>query len=538
MSRGRFRNPLLAALNAARRQNLAAQGKPPPRLTATPGWSRRHFLKAMAATGPALFALSASGLHASPSQMPAPAKRVAIVGGGLAGLSAAYYLKKAGVKVDVYEGTRRLGGRVVSLTGAVGDGLITELGGEFINTDHDDLLAFSEAFNLKLFNRSENAEQSEFPHIGFYFSGKTRSLTDVATGLRPLAAQIATDAALLDENFDEFGEKFDRLSVTQYLDQHAKLMSEPYIRALIENSIRTEYGVEPNNSSALQLLFSLPSVDGESVEIVGTSDEALVVSGGTDKIVSGLADALASEFHLGMRLSTLDFNQKTGYRLGFEKGNAAQADFVVLAIPFAALRNVKLNVELPSLMTDFIRELELSENEKLIAGFSKKVWHSQQGFVGEAWTDLGFSEIWDATQRQSTLSHGALTFYFGGNNVSQSPEFRQPLITHGESVLDNFDGYIPGAKTASNGKFLRSSWTKNVSTRGAYSTFKPGQLTRFGRLMWVESETPDERQEARFGNLLFAGEHLSDAYYGFMNGAAQTGRLAAESILTTISTSS
>lgn len=534
MSRGRFRHPLLAALNVARRQNLAAQGRPPPRLSANPGWSRRHFLKAMAASG---FALGTSGLHASSTQTPAPGKRVAIVGGGLAGLSAAYFLKKAGVKVDVYEGTRRLGGRVVSLTGAVGDGLITELGGEFINTDHEDLLAFSEAFNLRLFNRSENAEQSEFPHIGFYFGGQTRSLKDVATALRPLAAQIAADAALLDENFSEFGEKFDKLSVAQYLDQHAKLIAEPYIRTLIENSIRTEYGAEPNNSSALQLLFSLPSVHGESVEIVGTSDEALVVSGGTDKIVSGLADALAAEFHLGMRLSTLEFNKKSGYRLGFEKGRTAQADYVVLAIPFAALRNVKLDVTLPSLMTEFIRELELSENEKLIAGFSKKVWHNQRGFVGEAWTDLSFSEIWDATQRQSDLSNGALTFYFGGNNVSQASRFSQPLNTHGESVLKEFDAYVPGAKTASNGKFLRSSWTKNVSTRGAYSTFKPGQLTRFGRFMWIESPTPEERQEARFGNLLFAGEHLSDAYYGFMNGAAQTGRLAAESILTTMSDS-
>jgi monoamine oxidase len=30
------------------------------------------------------------------------------------------------------------------------------------------------------------------------------------------------------------------------------------------------------------------------------------------------------------------------------------------------------------------------------------------------------------------------------------------------------------------------------------------------------------------GRLVFAGEHLSDEYYVFMNGAAQTGRLAAE----------
>jgi monoamine oxidase len=35
-------------------------------------------------------------------------------------------------------------------------------------------------------------------------------------------------------------------------------------------------------------------------------------------------------------------------------------------------------------------------------------------------------------------------------------------------------------------------------------------------------------------NVVFAGEHLSDAYFGFMNGAAETGRLAAEFVLRTL----
>jgi hypothetical protein len=33
---------------------------------------------------------------------------------------------------------------------------------------------------------------------------------------------------------------------------------------------------------------------------------------------------------------------------------------------------------------------------------------------------------------------------------------------------------------------------------------------------------------------VFAGEHLSDAYYGYMNGAAETGRLAARVVLNRI----
>ncbi len=87
---------------------------------------------------------------------------------------------------------------------------------------------------------------------------------------------------------------------------------------------------------------------------------------------------------------------------------------------------------------------------------------------------------------------------------------------------------IPGAQDAANDRFLRTRWAQNPFTRGSYTNFKPGQLTAFGGLLYIESEDPDERQDVHVGNLVFAGEHLSDAFYGFMNGAAQTGRLAAQ----------
>jgi monoamine oxidase len=47
----------------------------------------------------------------------------------------------------------------------------------------------------------------------------------------------------------------------------------------------------------------------------------------------------------------------------------------------------------------------------------------------------------------------------------------------------------------------------------------------------AKSDELSERQNVHVGNLVFAGEQLSDEYYGFMNGAAQTGRLAAQVIL-------
>lgn len=47
----------------------------------------------------------------------------------------------------------------------------------------------------------------------------------------------------------------------------------------------------------------------------------------------------------------------------------------------------------------------------------------------------------------------------------------------------------------------------------------------------IESGNPRSRQEVALGNPVLAGEQLSDAFFGFMNGAAETGRLAATAIV-------
>jgi monoamine oxidase len=56
---------------------------------------------------------------------------IAIVGAGIAGLHAAYILKNAGFTSDIYEASPRTGGRIMSVDGMMGEGLWTEMGGEF-----------------------------------------------------------------------------------------------------------------------------------------------------------------------------------------------------------------------------------------------------------------------------------------------------------------------------------------------------------------------------------------------------------------------
>ena len=63
--------------------------------------------------------------------------RIAIVGAGMAGLNAAYKLKQSGLTATIFEGASRTGGRMFTAKDLLADGLTTELGGEFIDSNHD-----------------------------------------------------------------------------------------------------------------------------------------------------------------------------------------------------------------------------------------------------------------------------------------------------------------------------------------------------------------------------------------------------------------
>lgn len=519
-------------LQQARRANLMIAGCPPPLSKDKGYWTRRRVLKTAAVASAAGLASGGCAIPRQTLVFPRPHPTIAVVGGGLAGLNAAYQLHKWGLPVTVYEASNRLGGRIMSVTYALADDAVLELGGALINTDHDDMLGLVKEFGLTLVNRRADTEYQPFPETGYYFAGRAWSEAEIAVCLRPLAHQLSIDAALLNEAPERFMPIFDHLSVAAYLDLHADKVSASFIRDLIENVIRAEYGVEPHESSAVELLFTLPTVSGKQVEMLGPSDETFVVQGGNGRLIDQLAAALTERVRLRMQLKQIQADGD-GFRLTFalpgSRYEVIAADYVILAIPFPIVRHIDLRVELPEPLWHFIREGGLGANEKLVAGFSDKVWREPQGFVRQAWTDLGFCQVWEAFQCPGDSAGGALTFFLGGREVCADSFAR--VEAQGRRFVSRLDTVIPGIKEATTGQYVRSRWTHNRFITGSYATFKPGQLTAFGDYFYIEADDPAERQDVHVGNLVFAGEHLSDAFYGYMNGAAQTGRLAAEVIV-------
>ena len=132
------RTPLFAAVKKALAAASLDQGIVWPRSSAL---SRRQLLRlSAAAAGAAAFAptLDWSAYAKEKKSKGQKPSSVAIIGGGVAGLTAAYRLQQAGAKPVLFEASNRWGGRMFTQYDFY-KGMFCELGGELVDTNHEEL---------------------------------------------------------------------------------------------------------------------------------------------------------------------------------------------------------------------------------------------------------------------------------------------------------------------------------------------------------------------------------------------------------------
>ncbi|MGQ9865466.1 MAG: flavin monoamine oxidase family protein [Pseudanabaenaceae cyanobacterium] len=476
-------------------------------------YRRRRFLKLAALAGGG-FALANCAAPASKTSPP-----IAVIGAGLAGLSAAFHLQKQGLVPTVYEGRSRLGGRVYTQTQVWGTDTYLDLGAVLVNTDHTEVKTLCQELGISLYERQGIPNLAK---VVFFFEDRRIPMAEMAEALAPLAAQLAADAKLLDEDFDQYAPALDRLSVTAYLNQHQAKIRQPFGRSLLQAALRSEYGSEPEELSSILLLYLLPAVKDDEVEVLSQSDEAYTILGGSSQLAEGLAAKLTTPVQWNRVLKAVTLEGET-YRLTFADGSTETAAAVILTLPPPALRRVDLAVPLPETLRRYIQEIQLGRNEKQFGRFQKRVWHEPGGFSDACWSDRTFCTGWDDSVRVGSTA-GTFTFFHGGKEVAalqqQSPAaWQQTLQQTLGRMLNRTD-----LAALQRSDTLRSAWSNDPFSQGSYTRFAPGQVTAFAKVFYTENSTPV------FGNLAFAGEHFSEESWGYMNGALETGRRAAEAI--------
>jgi monoamine oxidase len=443
---------------------------------------------------------------------------VLIVGAGIAGLTAAYYLNRSGVPVKIVEASQRVGGRILSQNQAIGTETTVELGGEFIDSGHTNIRKLAKELGLvevDLFAADRGLTKDIW-----FFNHRIVTERELITAFIPLAKQIDRDVKAIGEvNYKSTNPRtieLDLLSIKDYLIRYCP---DPRLRKFVEVAYTNEYGLEIERQSAINLIL-LIGKDLNQIEIFGSSDQRYHLRGGNQRIIDKLAAKLGDRIETNTRLESIRSSPNGRYRVSLHQGGTSKEytfDRVILALPFSILRTIDLGVKLPSRQQAAIKELGYGTNTKLLTSYRDRLWRNKYRSNGESFSDLEIGETWEATRYTDTKA-GIITSFNGGDLGVKIGKSKPGEIA--SKLASQFDLIFPGVKGLHSTKAIVTDWIDAPYSRGSYSCYLVGQWTKFAGA-----------EGKRVGNLFFSGEHCSIDAQGYMEGGCATGVMAARAIL-------
>lgn len=534
------RTPLLSAIRAlvvehriARKLGLPVEAVRERRERAAEeaqrrGVTRRQFLAGAGAAG-ALACLPKRGRASG-------GPKIAIVGGGIAGLTCALELQDRGLASTVYEASGRLGGRMFSNTSYWDAGQVSEWGGEFIDSGHHTIRNLAARFGLSLDNllkAQPNKSEDVYHFFGGYYP-KSQADADFSAILDAVVADEA--AAPFPTTWDAYtahGQMLDHINIVEYIDRRVPGGHSAPLGALLDVAYAIEYGADAAQQSALNLLYLLAyQPNPNELALFGESDEKFHIRGGNQQLPEAIAAALPPDsVETSHKLVRIKETAGGRYRLWFERASGTVevvADWVVLAVPFAVLAGVDTDYAgFDPLKRQAIQQQGRGHNGRLQLQFGERGWLGQGPWPGKAngssYSDTGYQSSWDVTRAQDGTP-GILVLYSGGS-VTDAMHTNQAFATaantkvrqDAENGLVQLAPVFPGLSW--NGKATQSLPHKSPYFKASYSFYRPGQYTAFAGY-----------ESVRQGGILFAGEHTSTDFQGFMEGGAEQGQKAGKQL--------
>ena len=484
--------------------------------------SRRDFLKTAAASAAVAMAWRARPLAAQP--------RIAVIGAGISGLTAALTLRDAGYACTVYEASSRVGGRMHSDTTSWLNNQVSERCGELIDTTHKTILGLAKRFNIPAADLAA-AEPSQSSET-YYFDGQYYTRDDANLDFNEVWKAVKKD--LIDASyptlfnaFTPAGQALDQMSVYDWIETRVPGGHTSPMGQLLDVAYNIEYGLETTQQSALNLVYLLAyqSQPG-NFRIFGRSDERYHLVGGNERLPKAIADSLPSgTVQTGMSLTKITANSNGTVTLKFSNNATVTADRVILTIPFSVLRT--LNFSQAGFNTTkllAINQLGYGTNAKMSLQFSSRLWNTPGPWGvsnGSTYADTGYQCSWDVTRSQPGDT-GILVDYTGGSIGDSFTGVTSASAIHARAIqfLSQLEPVFPNITPLWNGRVTLDTPISNPYALGSYSCWKVGQYTLFSGI---------ERERA--GKIHFGGEHCSTNFQGFMEGGAAEGARAANEIL-------
>jgi monoamine oxidase len=442
---------------------------------------------------------------------------VAVIGAGIAGLTAARRLAGDGADVLVLEASDRVGGRTVNEP--ISESEQTEMGGQWVGPTQDRVLALIEELGLETFpTRTEGQNVIDA-------NGRLRRYRGTIPKLSPL---VLADLAIARMRLGRAVRKvdpaapwnaagaaeLDSMSFGEWIERHTRTRRA---RNLIALSCKTVWGAEPGE---LSLLWALAYMNAG-----GGFEKLLDVEGGAqqDRIVGGsalIAERMAAELGQRVRLDSPVGKVHWG-EAGVELGGAngtVRARHAVIAVPPALVSELTFEPALPASHAALADAWRGGHVVKVTATYPEPFWRDDDLSGEGVGTTSAVSITFDNTPPSG--KPGALVGFIGAADAPGYAEL--PAAGRRELALGGF-ARLFGPRALEAERFLERDWLAAEWTRGGpVSNLGPGVISKHGRAL---------REPA--GPLHFAATEYASVWCGYMDGAVRSGEAAAEAILST-----
>jgi monoamine oxidase len=462
-----------------------------------------------------LHSIATKGLHGEAN---AP-KRVVIVGAGMAGLTAAYELERAGHDPFIIEAQQRVGGRVYTLREPFTHGLYAEAGAMRIPKAHDLTLAYIEKFGL----RTEPFTMGN-PNAYYYVHGQRLRIHEAEADPNLLGFEVAEHERGKTANqmwadaispfvmkLEERGEDCWSEIVAEY-DQYSTrefLEANNWSEGIIETFGLLADQEALMNASFLELLRE---------EVGNYYTNMVELAGGMDTLPKAFLPFLHNRIRFGAKMVAIDQSpdEVTIYYDTAAGRFTATGDYAIITVPFPVLRHVEVLKPFSKPKQRAIRQLHYDASAKILFQCRRRFWEEDDGiFGGGSVTDLPIRIVYYPDHSRETGRGVILASYTWSEDAQRwgSLDPRDRISEALEDVATIHPQIVQEFEVGTS-----KMWHDDEFAGGAFALFDPGQQTT----LYDHILAPE-------GRIYFAGEHTS-LCHAWIQGAIESGLRAARDI--------
>ncbi|XP_076833311.1 L-amino-acid oxidase [Brachyhypopomus gauderio] len=446
---------------------------------------------------------------------------VAIVGGGIAGLTAAKLLEDAGHKVMIIEADDHIGGRIETYR-MKREGWYAELGAMRIPSSHKILRRLVEKMHLKV-NRFIEEDINTYYYVNglLHKTYKVKENPDVLNYTLNEQEKGKTASELFDmalwkirDDVKRYGcnkaiRMYDSYSVKEYLVKEGNLS---------RGALRMIGDILNENSffyiGLIEMLYIQYDITDET--------KYYEISGGFDKLPRAFFEVLKGTILLKSRvkiISQTESNVTVSYEDWRNSNMLTNFTFDCVLVTATAKATLFMNFQPPlsASKMEALRSVHYSSSTKVVLSFSRRFWEDEGIKGGRSITDLPSRFIYYPSHSFSETDRGVLLASYTCSDDSAlfqgvpDEELMAMVLDdlvkiHGEHIRSLCTGGVV------------KKWDEDPYSHGAFAIFTPYQMMDYASVLF-----------RREGRIHFAGEHTATPH-GWIESAMKAAIRAAKNM--------